>query len=185
MLRRDPGHIDMVPSGIHLTGKSEQRFVPAWLASHARISWWRPVLWLAYSAVCFPRASSLRVLCSTHHVLPFRKHQIVIVHDIRQYYYPDNWVQAFYFRFLLPRALRRCDGVLTVSESSKNLIVSVYSLDPERVRVIPNVVDCECGVHLLMELQMRTDLLTVGSTWKHKNVTELLRMHQFWASAID
>jgi glycosyltransferase involved in cell wall biosynthesis len=179
-----PGISIVVPSGIHLTGKSEQRFVPAWLASHARISWWRPVLWMVYSAVCFPRASTLRVLCSTHHVLPFRKHQIVIVHDIRQYFYPDSWVQAFYFRFLLPRALKRCDGILTVSESSKNLLVSVYSLDPERVQVIPNVVDCKFWTPATNGTRHADRyLLTVGSTWTHKNVTELLRMYEFWASS--
>jgi glycosyltransferase involved in cell wall biosynthesis len=138
---------------------------------------------LAYSSVCFPGASDLRVLCSTHHVLPFRKHQIVIVHDIRSYYHPDSWVQAFYYRFLLPRSLKRCDGILTVSESSKNLLVSVYRIEPERVQVIPNVVDCEFWRPASNGTPHNDRyLLTVGSTWKHKNVTELLRMHRCWAS---
>lgn len=173
----------VVPSGIHLTRENELQFVPAWLASGAQISLLRPVLWLAYGAFCFPGARTRRVLSSTPHVLPFRKHQIVTVHDIRSYYYPDSWVQAFYYRFLLPSALKRCDGILTVSESSRSLLVSVYRLEQERIHVVPNVVDCEL-LRPAANGAVDADryLLTVGSSWKHKNVTELLRMHEFWAS---
>ena len=177
-----PGICVVVPSGIHLTIEHEEHFVPSWLASHLRNSPLRPLLWWAYSAVLFPGNSTLQVLGSTHHVLPFRKHQIVTVHDIRPYYYPDNWAQAVYFRYLLPRMLKRCDGVLTVSESSKNLLVSVYGLKREQVHVVPNVVECE---FLLPSSSGARDadryLLAVGSTWKHKNVAELLRMHEYWA----
>jgi glycosyltransferase involved in cell wall biosynthesis len=178
-----PGISVVVPSGIQLAGEFEQYFVPAWLGSHPRTSLWRPALWFAYGTVLFPGDFTRRVLCSTHHVLPLRKNQIVIVHDIRSYYYPDNWLQGFYYRFLLPRALKRCDGILTVSESSKDLIVSVYGLKPERVQVIPNVVDSEFW-RPSTNASADTDLylLSVGSTWPHKNVAELLKMHECWAS---
>lgn len=174
----------VVPDGIRLAADVEQQSVPAWLGSHSRISLWRPVLWFAYGAVFFPADSNVRVLSSTHHVLPLRKHQIVIVHDIRSYYYPDSWVQSVYFKLLLPRALKRCDGILTVSESSKDLIVSVYGLKPERVQVIPNVVDSNFFFCKSANSTAQADgyLLTVGSTWPHKNVAELLKMHEYWAS---
>jgi glycosyltransferase involved in cell wall biosynthesis len=173
----------VAPTGIHLTGEIEQQYVPACLASSARISVLRPVLWLAYGAFCFPGSRSNRVLCSTHHVLPFRKHQIVTIHDIRPYYHPDSWVQAVYYRFVLPSALKRCDGILTVSESSRNLLVSVYRIESERVHVVPNVVDCEfLGPAAAEAADASGYLLTVGSSLKHKNVTELLRMHKYWAS---
>jgi glycosyltransferase involved in cell wall biosynthesis len=173
----------IVPAGIKLAANVDQQSVPAWLGSHARISLWRPVLWFAYGAFFFPANSHCRVFTSTHHVLPFRKHQIVIVHDIRSYYHPDSWVQSVYFKFLLPRGLKRCDGILTVSESSKDLIVSAYGIEPERVQVIPNVVDSE----FFRRSADRSDnasgyLLTVGSTWPHKNVAELLEMHEVWAA---
>ncbi len=178
-----PGISVVVPSGIQLAGEIEQYFVPAWLGSHPRTSLWRPALWFAYGTVFFPGDFSCKVLCSTHHVLPLRKGQIVIVHDIRSYYYPDNWLQGFYYRFLLPRTLKRCDGILTVSESSKDLIVSVYGLKPERVQVIPNVVNSEFWRPSTNEpADADRYLLTVGSTWPHKNVAELLKMHECWAS---
>lgn len=155
---------------------------PKWLASPSHVSSLRPILWWFYGAACFPAKSGTKILCSTHHVLPFRKHQIVTVHDIRPYYYPDSWAQHFNFRYLLPRALKRCDGVLTVSEATKESLLSVYGLERDRVHVVPNIVDtnffqpCDSG--------NRGDdpyLLTVGSTWKHKNVAELLRMHEYWS----
>ena len=173
----------VVPAGIQLAADVEQQSVPAWLGSHSRISLWRPVLWFAYGAAFFPADAHRRVLSSTHHVLPFRKHQIVIVHDIRSYYYPDSWVQSVYFKFILPRALGRCDGILTVSESSKDLIVSIYNLKPERVQVVPNVVDSEFWRESANGPAVEDQyLLTVGSTWPHKNVAELLEMHEFWNS---
>jgi glycosyltransferase involved in cell wall biosynthesis len=72
---------------------------------------------------------------------------------------------------------------LTVSETSKDLVVSVYGLKPERVKVIPNVVDCEFWRQSAHEAADEDQyLLTVGSTWPHKNVAELLKMHELWAS---
>ena len=173
----------VAPAGIHLTGDVDQWCVPAWLASGAQISVLRPVLWLAYCAFCFPGSRRNRVLSSTHHVLPFRKHQIVTIHDLRSYYYPDSWAQALYYRLVLPSALRHCDGILTVSESSRNLLVSVYCISADRIHVVPNVVDYEFLGPAAGEVgDANGYLLTVGSSWKHKNVTELLRMHEYWVS---
>jgi glycosyltransferase involved in cell wall biosynthesis len=177
------GVTGVVPEGVQLKAGIAQVSTPKWLASSSRVSWFRPILWWIYGAFFFPASFDTRILCSTHHVLPFRKHQVVTVHDIRPYYYPDSWAQYFNFRVLLPRALKKCDGVLTVSESSKKLLVSVYGVEPRRVYVVPNIVDSE----FFHPCDSRTHcddpyILTVGSTWKHKNVTELLRMHECWAS---
>jgi len=172
----------VVPYGIRLHANVEQRTVPPWLASSSRVSSLRPILWWAYSALCFPAARAVRVLSSTHHVLPFRKHQVVTVHDIRPYYHQDSWVQGFYWRYLLPRALRKCDGILTVSETSKDLLVSVYAVLPERVYVVPNVVDSQFFRPASGSGPNGNPfILCVGSTWKHKNTTELLRMYPCWA----
>jgi glycosyltransferase involved in cell wall biosynthesis len=131
----------------------------------------------------FPGRADGNVLSSTHHVLPLRKHQVVTVHDIRPYYYPDTWVQRLNFHFVLPRALKGCDGVLTVSEATKKLLVSVYGLEPGGVFVVPNSVDSEffspCTTRSEREAPY---LLSVGSTWKHKNVGELLQMYRCWAT---
>jgi len=176
-----PGVSVVVPSGVTFKANLKQEAVPSWLASSTRVSLLRPILWALYSLIDARTMRAERILTSTHHVLPLHKRQIVTVHDVRPYYYADNRVQAFYWRRLLPKALQKCDGVLTVSETSKGLLTKVYGIDPERIHVIPNVVDttyfspAQCTAPTCEPY-----LLAVGGSWKHKNITELLEMHRYW-----
>ncbi len=68
---------------------------------------------------------------------------VVTVHDIsfarHRAFMPPHDLLAF--RTLVPRAMRRADRVLTVSEWAKADMVDRYSLDPDRVVVTPNGVD--------------------------------------------
>jgi glycosyltransferase involved in cell wall biosynthesis len=176
-----PGVSVVVPSGVTLRVNIKQEEVPSWLASSTRVSPLRPILWGLYSLIDLRTMRAERILASTHHVLPLHKQQIVTVHDVRPYYYPDNRVQAFYWRTFLPKALKKCNGILTVSETSKGLLSKVYGIDPERIHVVPNVVD----ITYFFPAQRTAStckpyLLTVGSSWKHKNIAELLEMHRYW-----
>jgi glycosyltransferase involved in cell wall biosynthesis len=172
----------VVPEGVQLQCGIAQGSTPKWLASSSRVSSLKPILWWIYGAAFFPARASTNILCSTHHVLPFREHQVVTVHDIRPYYYPDSWVQRLNFHFILPRALKSCDGVLTVSEATKKLLVSVYGLEPSRVYVVPNTVDSEFFTPRADRVLSESPfLLGVGSSWKHKNIAELLKVHKCWA----
>ena len=177
-----PGVVALLPQGIDLNPNIPQKAVPGWIATSGQVSGIRPILWTIFSAVLLPKLRKKRVLCGTHHVLPLLGRQIVTVHDLRPYYHSDNWVQRINFHHLLPRALRRCDGVLTVSEASRDLLVSIYGIDPEKIHVVPNVIDSEIFRAKLDGLDNPTDpyLLTVGSSWEHKNVEELIRMEEYW-----
>ncbi len=178
-----PGVVAVLPEGVPLNASIAKKRIWSTLASSGRISLFRPIVWWIYGAFFFPARSCDRILCSTHHVLPLHRRQVVTVHDIRPYYYPDSWVQSLNFRFLLPRALKRCDGILTVSETSKRILTSVYGLEEHRIHVVPNVVDTDF-FHPAPRQSASCEpyLLTVGSSWKHKNVAELLRVHSYWDS---
>jgi glycosyltransferase involved in cell wall biosynthesis len=168
-----------VPSGI------KTFLLPEWLGGSSRVSTLRPVLWLVYSALLFPGRNSRRVLSTTHHALPFHKHQILTVHDLRPYFEPDTWVQKFYFHKMLGRALRRCDGILTVSETSKRDIIAVYGIDANKIFVAHNAVDLPAvrpEEYSVSMLEGRPYLLMVGASWRHKNATEVLDNHASWAS---
>ncbi len=156
---------------------------PPYLGSTSGVSRLRPIAWLAYSRFFFPVPSSQRILCTTHHVLPRHKHQIVTVHDLRPYFYPDSGVQRFYFHHMLPSALQRCEGILTVSETSRQMLVDLYHLDPALIRVVPNALTLAPPslAALSTPPQQPGYLLMVGATWMHKNADELLRMHLHWA----
>ncbi|WP_246153745.1 glycosyltransferase family 4 protein [Terriglobus albidus] len=171
----------LAPAGVQLKTSLRRIDVPARLASSAKVSRLRPILWWIYSFFEFPADGQVKILCTTHHVVPRHRGQVVVVHDLRPYFYPDTEVQRLNFRYLLPRALRKCDGILTVSEASRDLIAATYGIDRVKIYVIPQTVDIDVPSDSV-PLPREPYLLTVGSTWPHKNVEELLRMSRYWAS---
>ena len=156
--------------------------IPTWLSSPFSNSKFRPILWLAYCWLSFPAVRSRRVLTTTHQALPFHRRQILTVHDLRPYFEPDTWMQHFYFRNILPRALRRSDGIITVSETSKQQIVSIFGIHEEKIYVVPNSVTPPLPCHEPAVLQEGPFLLMVGATWKHKNAIEVLDRNALWKS---
>ena len=65
--------------------------------------------------------------------------QIVTVHDVAHLEHPTwyNWKFAQFYRWLLPRLLKRIAYIITVSEFSKNRIIEWFRLPPDRVFVTP------------------------------------------------
>lgn len=176
----------VLPSPIPAPARIRKIATPAYLSSSSKVSKLRPILWLAYGRLSFPVATNRRILCTTHHVLPAHKHQIVTVHDLRPYFYPDSSVQSLYFHRLLPKALKRCEGVLTVSETSRQMLIEIYGLAESRVRVVPNAITISHAARSpeVGSCSSSTEeefLLMVGASWAHKNADELLRMHHHWA----
>jgi glycosyltransferase involved in cell wall biosynthesis len=105
------------------------------------------------------------------------------VHDLRPYFEPDTWVQKFYFHRMLGRALHRCDGILTVSQTSKRDIVEVYGISEQKIYVVPNVVDLPSANLASLSNPIGNGvpyLLMVGASWKHKNAMEVLEEHDSW-----
>lgn len=93
-------------------------------------------------------------------------------------------MQTVYFHVFLPVALRRCDGILTVSEVSKQQLVAIYGIDPRTVHVVPNAIDLsyyhDASVKLHHPDHAHPYLLMVGASWKHKNAMAVLEHHALW-----
>jgi glycosyltransferase involved in cell wall biosynthesis len=176
----------VLPDGVSAPAGIHEIRTPQFIGSTSSASLLRPLAWLAYSRFFFPVPSGRRILGTTHHVLPSHKHQIVTVHDLRPYFYPDTPLQKFYFHHLLPRALRNCEGILTVSETSRDLLMEVYGLPESSIRVVPNVI--EVREPLPRERANYSDscvpdyLLMVGASMPHKNADEVLRTHRVWST---
>jgi glycosyltransferase involved in cell wall biosynthesis len=84
-------------------------------------------------------------LAHFQHALPlgYRGRSVVTVHDL-SFEEPDSAmgrVDRLTFRSVVPRAARRADHVLTVSERTKRDIVERYGVPESRVTVTPNGVD--------------------------------------------
>jgi glycosyltransferase involved in cell wall biosynthesis len=121
-------HPELVPTGVEpfeLSARSQE----------LRMAWTLPraLRWLGAD------------LCHTQHALPVRAPCpcVVTVHDVSFARDPGlmSRKDRTVFRLVVPRAVRRSERVLTVSERTKDDIVELYGASPDRVVVTPNGVD--------------------------------------------
>jgi glycosyltransferase involved in cell wall biosynthesis len=127
----------------------------------------------------FPVIEQDIVYCPAHFGIPQAQTQIITVHDLIRIRYPhQNYWHYTSFRFLLPKNLRACKAIFTVSETSKTDICQYYNLDPQKVYVVPNSVDLE--VFHPADSPPQDYLLIVGAAYPHKNIQELLINWPFW-----
>lgn len=67
---------------------------------------------------------------------------VVTVHDIMPWQAPEpDWPSGFYLNRLLPRAIRKCALVITISESSRRDMLTLWPDLAEKIRVVPHGVD--------------------------------------------
>jgi glycosyltransferase involved in cell wall biosynthesis len=84
-------------------------------------------------------------LLHTQHALPLGWHgkSVVTLHDLHFERDPDvmGTLDRLTFKAVVPRAARRADRVVTVSERTKRDAVELYGLPPEKITVTPHGVD--------------------------------------------
>lgn len=164
---------------IHIDVADSQRIpLPDYLVGDSKISISKPILWQLY--MMFKRYSYPYVLSTTHHMLNSPGQQIITIHDIRPYYYPDSFLQKLYFRYLLPSLTRKAAGIIAVSEFTKKCLHNVYSVPLEKIQVVPNVVDVSM-FRYAPNTPRKNYLLVVGGTYYHKNITEIIDNAALWA----
>lgn len=139
----------------------------------------RRQLWMR-SLKCTPQ----QLLYSpTHHGPSSVGGQIITVHDLICLRHPmQHKPQYLFFRFGLPRLLKKCRAVMAVSETTRQDIHATYGFPLERIYVVPNGVDRQ--VFARREARSSGDdpyLLMVGARYPHKNVHEVLAMAALWA----
>lgn len=130
------------------------------------------------------RGSPLLVnFCST---APLRyKNQVVTIHDLA--FKHGNW-HSFFFRafynFLLPRIAKVSKHVITVSEFSKNDIISSYKIDHNKISVVYGAVFKEDSANkpsedFIAKLESQLDekdfILSVGSIDPRKNIKNTIK----------
>jgi len=123
------------------------------------------------------------VYSPTHHGLPNQAGQIITVHDLICLRFPrQHKPQYLFFRFGLPRLLKSCRAVFTVSETTREDITRVYGYPLERIHVIPNGVDRQVFARSGTggSGKMAPYLLMVGARYEHKNVQEVLARSAYW-----
>jgi glycosyltransferase involved in cell wall biosynthesis len=143
-----------------------------------KFSWLRRYLWTQSSSF----GSDRLVYSPTQHGLPNQLGQIITVHDLIQLHISSLRPQIYInLRFLLPRLMKKCRAVFTVSETSRQDIFKTYGYPLERIFVVPNGVDTTAfSPAPAVRVACEPYLLMVGGRHPHKNVLEVLDMAQYW-----
>ena len=111
--------------------------------------------------------------------------QVITIHDVAPLDHPEwlNWKFATWYRFLLPRLVRRVRRVIVISEFTKTRLLATTRISPNKISVIPNGVDGRFHPRSRAEvitaaealgLPAKRYMLTVGSLEPRKNLRRLL-----------
>ena len=126
--------------------------------------------------------SNTLVYSPTHHGLPCVEDQIITIHDLICLRYPmQHKTQYLYFKFGLPRLLKKCRAVFCVSETTKADVAKTYGFPEEKIFVIPNGVNASTFSAAPASHDCDPYLLMVGARYPHKNVDEVLEMSDLWS----
>lgn len=135
------------------------------------------VLGHVWEQFALPRRVSGGLLWSPANTGPLAvRNQVVTVHDMATLDHPEWFGRKFahWYRYLLPRLVRNAAHILTVSASTKERVVDLCGVQPEKITVVPNGVDRRFfGRNRLLDLPQRY-VLAVGSLEPRKNLPRLL-----------
>ncbi|MDH5478334.1 MAG: glycosyltransferase family 4 protein, partial [Nitrospinota bacterium] len=111
--------------------------------------------------------------------------KVVTIHDVIHLLDPKvGAMQKAYARWMISSALKRADQVITVSNHTKENLVSIFGADPSRITVTYNAADSGFGPmggddidRELKKLNItRGYFLFVGSDRPHKNIQAVARV---------
>lgn len=139
--------------------------------------------WASLNRLIYSKKLALRsdlgfVYTPTQHGLIGYKNQVITIHDLICIHKPEQHkVQYWYFKYILPRIIKDCKAIFTVSNTAKRDICSYYHVSEDFVYVIPNALEDNSIVE-----NTRDDgyLLVVGAAYEHKNIHELINNDKYW-----
>lgn len=99
---------------------------------------------------------------------------VVTIHDISYLRFPEHYSRSFaeYYKFVLPKIIKRADAITTVSNTELKNIVEYF---PEASTKISVVYPGISKKFLNLGLERMPIILAVGSINKHKNLTTLVK----------
>lgn len=123
---------------------------------------------------------------------------VVTMHDFATLDHPEWTSRQFntFYRFLLPKIVKRCDGIIAISEYTKSRILYHSDIQPEKVFVIKNGVDAsfytsfsECpdfsSLRNKYGIPTGRYVLSVSSIEPRKNISRLLKAWKSLSAQID
>lgn len=125
-------------------------------------------------------------------VLPLRLSVpgVLLINDLQPWHYPENfsWHKRLYLRTFVPPSARHAAAVVTISQFSKNDIVRVLDIPPEKIEIVTlsgpaysRVDDPEiiAAARAKYDLPARY-LMCLASSYPHKNLDGLVRAYALY-----
>ncbi len=153
--------------------------------------------WLEYSLPRVFRKHRPELFLSPDGFLSLRSPvpSLPVIHDLNFEHRPADlpWLTGRYYRHYFPRFARHATRIATVSEYSKNDLVSSYGLDPDKIDVVYNGAS-EVFTPPSQEEQDRTRaqytggepyFIFIGSLHPRKNIPNLLRAFDLFSRQQD
>jgi glycosyltransferase involved in cell wall biosynthesis len=119
--------------------------------------------------------------------------QLAVIHDINFEHYPKDvsWLVRKYYKYFFPKFARKATRIATVSQFSKQDIVSQYTINPSSIDVVYNgcnnfyqPVDENCKRETKQKFSKSCDyFLFVGSLHPRKNISRLFEAFDKFKSA--
>ena len=93
--------------------------------------------------------------------------KVGIVHDVAFYRYPEHFIPRIrnFYKNWMPRYLERTDHIITVSQFSKNELISAYRIPAEKITVVYNGVSSGFIPRPADKIQMFRDQHTKGKPY--------------------
>lgn len=134
------------------------------------------ILWEQYSLPSYVNGQPYSVLINFCNSAPLlAKNQIVTIHDLAFEQRGVHWFSnAFkkWYRFLIPRIVKSAQFIFTVSEFSKQEIISHYKVNKEKIRVIQNGLNTY--IHAASRQIDGDYILLVGGNNPRKNAISII-----------
>lgn len=141
----------------------------------------RRALWLQTVQRVRARVHKFRVVLNTvpEAIFDRRIRQVTVVHDLLPLRFPSEYPrQQYYFRHLVPRALRFSRRVIADSESTRRDVVEQFGFPREAVTVVYPGYDPDAYFpaepHAAVRASDAPYVLYVGNLFPHKNLERLI-----------
>jgi glycosyltransferase involved in cell wall biosynthesis len=121
-------------------------------------------------------------------VMPKGIKKVVTIHDVAFRYFPSSYLlhQRYYLDFTTRIAAKKADKIITISESTKNDLVGLYDISPDKIQVIhlgfdePKKIEGDLSEHSWKDFCVRHKinkdfLLFIGRVESKKNIINLVR----------
>ena len=180
-LDRTREHVHLYRRGHAETLSAQARRVDCWTPAHHRLEsaalaleTWPLRLDLLHSPDFIPPLAGSRRAVITVHDLAFLRYPEFLTADSRRYYNGQ-----------IRRAVRQADAIISVSEATRDDLVHLLAVPPEKITVIPHGADeafrplsAEAAQPALLRLGLQPGyVLFVGTFEPRKNVAGLLRAY--------